>query len=247
VSETGTAGACVDGTALDGATGVSVSPDGTSVYVASETSRAVAVFARDAATGAIVQLEGTAGCVSESGTGGACADGRALVCSTSLGPTTAGAFGLYADGSDVGLTADAHDLDAVELLSDGRLLVSTTGNASLPGATARDEDLLVFTPTSLGDLTEGIFSLSFDGSDVGLGDAPEDVDACAVDASGRIYLSTLDAFAVPGVSGQDEDVFVFTPTALDPPTTAGTYSNTLFFDGSSFGLGANDVFAIDLP
>jgi hypothetical protein len=96
-------------------------------------------------------------------------------------------------------------------------------------------------------VTAGGFSLSFDGSDVGLGDAGEDIDATAVDASGHIYLSTLDVFAVPGITGADEDVFVFSPTTLDPPTTAGTFASTLFFDGSSFGLGANDVFAIDVP
>ena len=79
VSETGSGGACVDGTALDGATGVAMSPDGKSVYVASETSRAVAVFARYVTTGAITQLAGTLGCVSETGTGGACSDGTALV------------------------------------------------------------------------------------------------------------------------------------------------------------------------
>src|SRR5215211_3006463 len=44
VSATGTGGECAVGTALDGATGVSLSPDGTSVYVASETSRSVSVF-----------------------------------------------------------------------------------------------------------------------------------------------------------------------------------------------------------
>ena len=64
--------------------------------------------------------------------------------------------------------------------------------------------------------------------------------------SGNIYLSALDLFAVPGVSGADEDVFVFTPTTLGA-TTSGTYSSTLYFDGSTFGLAANDVFAIDLP
>ena len=96
-------------------------------------------------------------------------------------------------------------------------------------------------------MTAGRSALWFDGSDVGLGDAGEDVDAAAVDTSGRLYLSTPDVFAVPGVSGGDEDVFVFLPTTLDPPTTAGTYASTLFFDGSSYGLGANDVFAIDVP
>ena len=79
VSETGTAGLCVDGTALDGATGVIVSPDGASVYAASETSRSVSIFGRDGATGQISQLPGTQGCISENGTAGACVDGRAMV------------------------------------------------------------------------------------------------------------------------------------------------------------------------
>ena len=54
----------------------------------------------------------------------------------------------------------------------------------------------------------------FDGSDVGLTAYGEDVDAAAVDAAGKIYLSTSNNFAVTGVSGADEDVFVFTPTTL---------------------------------
>jgi 6-phosphogluconolactonase (cycloisomerase 2 family) len=40
---------------------VTVSPDGSSVYAASQTSNAVAVFSRDAGTGALSQLGGTAG------------------------------------------------------------------------------------------------------------------------------------------------------------------------------------------
>ena len=166
---------------------------------------------------------------------------------TSLGPTTSGAFSLYLDGSDVGLTTAAHDVDALEVLSDGRILLSTTGTASLPGATARDEDLLALTPTSLGDVSSGSFALRFDGSDVGLGDAAEDVDAVAVEASGVVLLSTLEAFAVPGVNGSDEDIFAFLPTAFDPPTTAGSYASSLVFDGSAFGLTANDLFGVDVP
>ena len=76
VSEDGTGGACQDGTALAGAHGVAASPDGTSVYVASDGSAAVAVFDRDPATGALTQKPGLA-CVSETGTG-ACQDGTAL-------------------------------------------------------------------------------------------------------------------------------------------------------------------------
>jgi DNA-binding beta-propeller fold protein YncE len=69
-------GVCRNGRALECALSVAVSPDGKNVYVSS--SSAVAVFQRNASTGALWQLRGTAGCVSESGNGGACADGKAL-------------------------------------------------------------------------------------------------------------------------------------------------------------------------
>jgi fibronectin-binding autotransporter adhesin len=78
VSETGTNGQCVDGKALDGTTSLAVSPDGKNVYVASVRGDSVAVFNRNATTGQLTQLSGTAGCVSRTGTGGECAVGRAL-------------------------------------------------------------------------------------------------------------------------------------------------------------------------
>jgi DNA-binding beta-propeller fold protein YncE len=78
VSETGTGGACAKGSALDGARYVTVSPDGKNVYVASYFGNAVAIFSRNETTGALTQLAGTDGCISETGTGGACADGTAL-------------------------------------------------------------------------------------------------------------------------------------------------------------------------
>jgi DNA-binding beta-propeller fold protein YncE len=55
-----------------------VSPDGRSVYVASYGSDAVAIFDRDESTGGLTQKGGVAGCVSWTGTGGACANGVAL-------------------------------------------------------------------------------------------------------------------------------------------------------------------------
>jgi len=166
--------------------------------------------------------------------------------STSLGTDTAGTFSLYFDGSDVGLTVAGEDVDAAELLPNGHLLLSTTNTVAVTGVAGEDEDLLEFTPTSIGPSTSGTFSLYFDGSDVELTAAGEDVDAAAVDALGRIYLSTFNGFSVPGISGQDDDVFVFTPSTLGT-TTAGTFSPMPYFDGSAFGLAANDVFAIDLP
>jgi DNA-binding beta-propeller fold protein YncE len=78
ISEDGSGGDCTDGKGLDGATAVVVSPDGTNVYIASRTGSAVAVFARNAVSGALSQLLGTAGCVSLGGSGGLCAEGKGL-------------------------------------------------------------------------------------------------------------------------------------------------------------------------
>nr|BFE73701.1 hypothetical protein GCM10020092_070020 [Actinoplanes digitatis] len=68
---------CASGRVLDGAGGVAVSPDGAFVYVASSVSDSVTVFARDSGTGALTQLAGTAGCVTNSAVGG-CATGKGL-------------------------------------------------------------------------------------------------------------------------------------------------------------------------
>ncbi len=164
---------------------------------------------------------------------------------TSLGSTTSGTWSLYFDGSDVGFDTSAEKIDSLTVLPDGRLLLSTTGNPSLPGlTTGRDEDVLAFTPTSLGTVTAGSWSMYFDGSDVGLADSSdEDVDALDV-VNGQIYLSTLGNFAVNGLSGADEDVFVCTWTSLGD-TTACTYSSPLYFDGSTWGLAGNDVDAFN--
>ena len=77
ISETGNNGACADGRGLKFPTGVAVSPDGKSVYVASTTSDAVVRLVRNPTTGAISQPAGTAGCISEDGRG-PCADGHGL-------------------------------------------------------------------------------------------------------------------------------------------------------------------------
>jgi len=55
VSETGTGGACQNGKALQAAIGVAASSDGQSLYVASSSSDAVAVFDRDPLSGALTQ------------------------------------------------------------------------------------------------------------------------------------------------------------------------------------------------
>ena len=56
-----------------------------------------------------------------------------------------------------------------------------------------------------------------------------------------LYLSTRGPFAVPGRSGGNEDIFVSAPTITAGVVTACTWSPTLHFDGSTFGLAGNNV------
>jgi fibronectin-binding autotransporter adhesin len=72
------AGGCAAAVGLDGPNSVAVSADGRNVYATSRASNAIAVFARNHATGALRQLAGAAGCVSGLSAPG-CASGRALI------------------------------------------------------------------------------------------------------------------------------------------------------------------------
>jgi hypothetical protein len=165
---------------------------------------------------------------------------------TSLGNSTAGTFSMYLDGSDVGLTTAEESIDSVDVIAGPWVLISTTGSASVTGVAAGDEDVLAFSPSSLGSFTSGTWALGFDGSDVGLGDTDdEDVDAMDVVDSNTVYLSTVGNFAVNGVSGADEDVFVCNLITFGS-STACTYSPAVYFDGSTWGLSANDVDAFQL-
>jgi len=169
---------------------------------------------------------------------------------TALGATTAGTFAWKLDGSDVGLSSSTEDIDALYLLDDGSMVVSFRNAFAVTGASGQDEDLIRFTATSWGSTTAGTWSWFFDGSDVGLSTSSyEDVDALWVDQgvtpNPDVYLSTLGTFAVTGVSGENEDVFVFHPTALGA-TTAGTFGSALYLDGSLFGLSTYDVDAFDV-
>lgn len=78
ISETGD-GPCTDGRALEGAHFVTVSPDGRHVYVGAQVSSAIVVFTRNKTTGALSQSAGEDGCISHSGSGGLCTDGKALL------------------------------------------------------------------------------------------------------------------------------------------------------------------------
>lgn len=61
-------GECAEARAFQNPIGIAVTADGKNAYVASGYSDAVAIFDRDPSSGALTQKDGTAGCVSESGT-----------------------------------------------------------------------------------------------------------------------------------------------------------------------------------
>jgi hypothetical protein len=167
---------------------------------------------------------------------------------TSLGSVTAGTFSMLFDGSKFGLASTAEKIDSVSLSPDRRILISTTGDPSVPGVAGKDEDVLLFAPTQTdgqGEVISGSWGMYFDGSDVGLADSSnEDVDALDVTTDGTIYLSTLGDFVVSGVSGADEDIFVCVPTSTGS-VTGCSYSTRLYFDGSTWGLSGNDVDAFN--
>ena len=50
-----------------------------------------------------------------------------------FGSNTSGTYEWYFDGSDVELTSNGEDVDAIGFAPDGRLLISTTGNPSVSG------------------------------------------------------------------------------------------------------------------
>ena len=167
---------------------------------------------------------------------------------TSLGDITAGSFSWYFDGSDVGLTQAAENIDAISFAPDGRLLFSTSGNLGVTGVSAVDEDITAFTPTQLGATTSGSFTWYFDGSDVGLAtNNTEDTDGLWADPlTGKLYLSTEGAYAVTGLSGDGADIFICTPGTLGA-TTSCTFGPGIFFDGTPFGFTNFDGVSVRFP
>lgn len=124
VSEDGSGGDCVDGVGLNTVSRTEVSPDGKNLYaVAGATggSLAVTIFDRNTTTGTITQKAGTDGCISNSGSGGACQDGRGL----------SGPRGLAVSPDGTAVYVSTEDSDGVVIFDRD----STTGAlAQRPGA-----------------------------------------------------------------------------------------------------------------
>jgi PKD repeat protein/lysophospholipase L1-like esterase len=129
-------------------------------------------------------------------------------------------FELVFDGSDVGIKHLA--IDALASLPDGHLVMSFTKSGKVPGVgKVEAADLVRFHPTSLGAVTDGTFSLFFDGSDIGLTKGGENVDA--VDVVGNdLYLSTSKSFDAAGVKGGSSDILVCRAATFGARSACGT-------------------------
>jgi len=158
---------------------------------------------------------------------------------TSLGTSTAGEWWVYFQGDSFDLTGTAENVDAIALDQDSALLLSTSGNFSVPGLSGTDADLLRF--------DWNFMQMYFDGSDVGLSTTDEDVDGLFFQYNPNgmptLYFSTRGDFSVAGASGANEDIVRFAPTQLGP-ATSGSFN--LAFDGSGVGLAGLDLDGIHL-
>jgi len=156
-------------------------------------------------------------------------------------------WSMLFDASDVGISANTQAFARQDRAAAPDLLyLAFAGNQAISGLrTIARHDVVLFTPTALGNTTAGSFSLYFDGSDVGLTTTSEYIDALGLSEDGRLLISTTGVAAVPRPGGgtlkaQDEDVLAFSPISTGA-NTAGTWA--LYFDGSAAlpGLAAEDV------
>ena len=161
--------------------------------------------------------------------------------------TAAGQWQLVFDASDVGITAN---VDAIERLPNGDQLLSLAAAQTVAGlGQVAPQDIIRFTPTSLGENTAGSFAWFLDGSDVGLTTAGENIDAISMQANvdHPLRVSLSGAGSVPQQTGgnvavADEDIITLVDTQLGA-TSAGKWRMTV--DGSTIaGMGAEDISGI---
>jgi len=164
---------------------------------------------------------------------------------SSTGATTSGTFEMYIDGSDVGLSAQGENVDAVHLLASGDIVVSTTGQPTVSGVVgATANDLIRLAVTSTGTTSAGTWSMYFDASDIGLASQSEQIDGAWVAIDGSIHLTTIGSFAAGGVNGTADDVLLCDPASTGTLTSCATLS--LFWDASIDGIDGDNVDAFSV-
>lgn len=134
-----------------------------------------------------------------------------------------GTASLYFDGSEY--FAKNENIDAVTVLSNGNILLSTKNRATIGDLTFYKDDLVVFDPTS------GTATLFFDGSEFFGGDGwdhdgKNNIDAVSVIDSDTIVISMAKRARIGDFIFNDEDLIQID---LSSPTEGIA---SMYFDGS---------------
>ncbi len=128
---------------------------------------------------------------------------------------------LYLDGS---LFSGPADIDAVHILGNGNIVLSTVANATLGGLRFSKGDLIEYNPTT------DTSTLYFD--EALFSSAQPNIDAAYVNGNGNIILSTTGNATLGGLSFGKDDLVEYNPT---------TDTATLFLDGNLFSSSNEDV------
>ena len=115
-------------------------------------------------------------------------------------PPTATAT-MFFDG---GLATLNKDINAVHVLDNGHIVLSTKDNANLGSLSFKNSDLVEYDPDT------GTATLFFDSGSTTLN---KDIAAVQVLDSGNILLSTKDAASIGGVSFSNKDLVEYNPTS----------------------------------
>ena len=128
---------------------------------------------------------------------------------------------LYFDGG-ANFSNGNEDIDAVHILDDGRIILSTTGNARLGGLNFGDDDLVAYDPVTK------TASLYFDGGNL-FSNTNEDIDGVYIMSNGHILLSTTGSATLAGTTFSDGSIVEYDPVA----NTASVYFDENRFSGNA--------------
>jgi DNA-binding beta-propeller fold protein YncE len=188
----GASGACTPTPSLLGADGVTVSPDGATVFVSSSSSASVVAFARDPATGSLTRL----GCLQGTPRPGAPCRAANLFSSSS-------ALLAGADGDSLYVAAPLEG--AISTLTAPPSTATAAGEASAGGSTpGATLDSLFTTPPAATQLANACDAVNGLDGVCGVGIATQGLDALALSPDGKQLYG-----AAPGSKAID----VFTPGA----------------------------------
>jgi hypothetical protein len=159
-----------------------------------------------------------------------------------IGETTTCRWSMIFDGSDVGSTAP---ITAFDVMPGGRILMSFDVGQDLPGIDGHvsTRDIVVFTPTSIGDNTAGSWALFMDGDKF----ESRHWDAMSLQPDGSLLFSPPrngGGLLAPGIDVRDEDIVRCRPSTDEHGVIVGC-QYTIFLDSSVLGVEGN-VTAFDV-